>query len=234
MNNKFDPDSFEFNSNDFESPVSESPMKDTSSIKTGKRKNSYKSPGKQKKSVKKEDTHKSPSKQKKSVKKEDTHDDFMESASSVHWTGSTELNPLDDDRFFQIHQSSETPNRVHSNEKENEYIEYLKYAFCVSSLNCGDKTPLEQNAKSDAKIFGKPEYEEILRKVYEIKGEYMNNLNILNGKLLFIKYKYPTNNKPPIDIIIEDLKKTIKRFDGKKRKGGKKSTKKSRTKKARK
>ena len=171
-----------FGNDSFDSMGSESynkqasPIKEASPIKTGKRKLSYKSPGKQKKSVKKQ----------KSVKKKDTDHVFMKLASSVYWPGSPKLNRHYDDRFFQIHQSSETPNREHSNEKENESIEYLKYAFCVSSLNCGDKTHIEKNALSDAKIFGKPEYEDILRKVYEIKDEYSEKLHILNKKLLFI------------------------------------------------
>jgi len=149
-----------------------------------------------------------------------------------------------DNIFFQIHQSSETPNREHSNEKENEYIEYLKYAFCVSSLKCGNKKYID-----DAHKFSGRDYTEILDNVIMIKDKYSKNLDILNKELLFIK-EYTSINKPPIGIIIYELQKTINRFDGKKqktinrfdgkkKKGGKKSykkksTKKSRTKKARK
>jgi hypothetical protein len=223
-----------------ESPNNQaSPIKEASPIKTGKRKHSYKSPIK---TGKRTHSDKSQSKQKKLKKEQPTDDDFTELASRVHWPSSSKLNRQDDDRLFQIYQSSETPNREHSNEKENEYIEYLKYAFCVSSLKCRDKTHkthIEENALSDATIFGKPEYEDILRNVYKIKDEYSKKLHILNKELLFIKDKYPTNNNHPIGIIIDDLQKIINRFDGKKKKGGKKSykkksTKKSRTKKARK
>lgn len=185
-----------------------SPIKHASPIKTEKRKHSDKSPSKRK-SVKKQ----------KSVKKKDTPDVFMKLASSVYWPSSRKLNPQDDAGFF--------PPEIRNNDAINEDMVTLTYAFCVSSLTCGDEYLKYANKHE------KVDYVSMLKDVYKIKEKSPGHLNVLNEKLAFIKDKYKNNQKDPIDIIIGDLKKTIKGFENV-GKGGKKSTKKSRTKKARK
>jgi len=138
------------------------------------------------------------------------------------------------DELYEILESLEDKEKTHKSidNETRQSIEYLVYAFCVSSLKCGKKKYLD-----DAHIFSGRDYTEILDNVNIIKEKYSKNLDILNKELLFITYKYK-KEKDPIEIIIKELKKTIKRFE-KKKKGGKKSykkksTKKSRTKKARK